>query len=150
MTDAALLLAALLALSRPPAEIRRRLDARRDAIVAQAARAADAHGVPVGLLLVVAFLESHVGQDRGSGGCWGAPASPRRRNVAGTAAHSARALARSFEVCGGASWLRAVTRYRSGRCVFRRRLVGYEAPYAIGLVARVYQQAGLPPPPGLR
>lgn len=72
------------------------------------------HGVPMGIMLMVAWAETHVGGDINEGGNWGAPIDPQHRHTAGTPLHAARALRRSYEVCG--SWYRAVARFRSGLC----------------------------------
>jgi hypothetical protein len=142
------LLAALLAiLPRVPQPQRGRIERQHDRIVEMATASAEAYEVPVGILLVTAFLETHLGVDNGEGGGWGAPINRAHRHTAGTSDHAARALARSHEVCH--DWFHAITRFRSGQCVFRRRLIGYEPDYAARLVTRMYEQAGLPAPDGL-
>jgi len=143
-----LILAVLLSMFRPPADVRARLDARQEQIVTQATEAAAAHGIPVGLLLFVGFAETHLGTDRAEGGGWGAPVSPVRRHTAGTADHAARALAHSYLVCH--SWRGAVARFRTGLCTAPHRLPGYTPEYAIRVVARMYQRAGVPLPDDFR
>jgi len=83
-------------------------------IAAQAEEGERIHGVPVSILLVVGFTETHLGCDNNEGGNWGAPISRFRRHVAGTHLHAANALRRSFEVCG--DWFGAIARFRSGLC----------------------------------
>ncbi len=140
METTALLLAALLALFRPPADIRARLALHHDHIVQVATAAAAHHDVPVGVLLVVGLSESHLGEDHGEGGNWGAPISPTRRHTAGTPDHAARALASGFRHCH--TWLGAVAWFRSGACR-PQHTIGYSAPFAIRTVERVYRRAGL-------
>lgn len=136
--DTAILFAALLAIfPRSPAV--ECLRARTDTIVTQAREAAARRGVPVGLLLAVGFMESHLGCDRASGGCWGAPISPDRRGTAGTPDHAAQALATSREVCG--TWEGAVCRFRCGLCRCPDRHTRY-ASTAMGLARRIYTSAG--------
>ena len=89
--------------------------AHRPCVVARASQIAAARfGVPVGVLLAVAVLESHLGCAPRSGGCWGAPVSRTRRQTAGRADHAASALALGFRRCG--SWPGAVSHFRWGRC----------------------------------
>lgn len=133
--NALLYLAALLHLLPPmPQPMRGCVSNRREAIAAEAQTAADAHGVPVAVLLVVGLLESRYGCDPRSGGSWGAPIDPQHRHTAGGPGHAARALASGYRVCG--STLGAVSRFRCGLCTCRR-VVGYTATYAAGLIARV-------------
>lgn len=76
--------------------------------------------MPPQLFVAVGFLETHLGCARGEGGNWGAPISPTRRHVAGTPMHAARALWRSYEVCG--DWEAATRRFRTGLC--RNTIIG--------------------------
>lgn len=141
------LLAALLSIiPRVPQPQRGRIAVRHDAIVAMATASSEAYGVPAGVLLVTAFLETHLGVDNGEGNGWGAPRDVRHRHIAGTSDSSARILTHSFTRCG--SWPAAITRYRSGQCVFHRLLVGYEPDYAVRLIERTYAAAGVPLPDG--
>jgi hypothetical protein len=87
------------------------MERRQVEIGQQATDAAAATGVPIELLAAVGFHESHVGCDEAD---WGAPVDRFHRHIAGTPLHAARALARSYEVCG--DWRGAVTRFRSGLC----------------------------------
>lgn len=122
--------------------------ARREPEIARRLTVADqTYGVPPGVLLVVAALESHLGCAAGSGGCWGAPIDPRHRGTAGTSDHAARALARGYAVCG--TWIGAIRRFRSGLC-FREPPVGYTARTAVRLIERVYDDAGVARPDRLR
>lgn len=143
MQLAHLLLTTLLALYRPPIDIRHRLESHHDRIVEQATAAAERHAVPVGVLLAVGFLETHLGQDAGEGGGWGAPIDRYHRHIAGTPDTAASALAWGFRRCR--SWLGAVSHYRCGLCACRR-LVGYDAPTAIRIVVRLHDQSGMPLP----
>ena len=88
--------------------------ARASQIAADADSAAARYAVPVGVLLAVAVLESHLGCAPRSGGCWGAPVSRTRRQTAGRADHAASALALGFRRCG--SWPGAVSHFRFGVC----------------------------------
>lgn len=88
--------------------------ARLPRLAAAADSAAREHGVPVALLVAVAWHESHLGCHPASGGCWGAPVSPQHRLTAGGAMHAARALATGRARCG--TWEGAVRRFRGGAC----------------------------------
>ena len=135
MTAAAWLVALLLAVRVPAAE-RACIVARRDTIAATAAAAAEAHGVPVALLLSVAYLESHLGCSRGSGGCWGAPISRARRGVAGGPDRAASALALGYRRCGGTPE-GAVSSFRWGLCRVPPGAHGYGPADVLRLAARV-------------
>lgn len=128
------LLAVLLALLPVPAARRACIVERRAAIEHDADAASAATGVPVAVILAVAYLETHIGCAPRSGGCWGAPISPSRRGTAGRAIHSATALAWGYRACGDA--LGAVSHYRCGRCRCGR-LVGYQPEHAMDLVDRL-------------
>ena len=108
--------------------------ARASQIAADADSAAARYGVPVGVLLAVAVLESHLGCAPRSGGCWGAPVSRTRRQTAGRADHAASALALGMRRCG--SWPGAVSHFRWGTCS-RRAHVGYGPEDVWRVVARV-------------
>lgn len=113
MTPAELALAALLALF-PHFPTRPCVVQRTHAITTALVEGERAHGVPPALLAAVAFHETHLGCDAGEGGNWGAPTDRRHRHTAGTPLDAARALARSYAVCG--DWAGAVGRFRSGLC----------------------------------
>ena len=136
MTAAAAWLAALLLAVRVPVAERACIVARRETIAASADAAAAAHGVPVALLLSVAYLESHLGCSRGSGGCWGAPISRTRRGVAGGADRAASALALGYRRCGGTPE-GAVASFRWGRCRVPSGAHGYGPADVLRLAARV-------------
>jgi hypothetical protein len=70
--------------------------------------------MPTEVFATIGFMETHLGCDRGEGGNWGAPISPRQRHIAGTPLQAATALWRSYEVCG--SWDGAARRFRTGLC----------------------------------
>lgn len=135
MTAAAWLAALLLAVRVPVAE-RACIVARRETIAASAEAAAAAHGVPVALLLSVAYLESHLGCSPRSGGCWGAPISRTRRGVAGGADRAASALALGYRRCGGTPE-GAVSSFRWGRCRVPVGAHGYGPADVLRLAARV-------------
>lgn len=136
---AAIYLAAILAILPVPAFERNCITRNHDRIVAQADAAAEAEGIPVETLLVVGFLEAHLGCARHSGGCWGAPIDPHHRGVAGSPRSAARALAWGYRRCGDT--LGAITHFRTGHCSFRRSLVGYEPSEAVRLLERVVASA---------
>ena len=140
MTEAVrALLAALLSLYRPPAATRERIDRTRDAIVTAVTEAAEQHGVPPAVLLVVGFSETHLGTDVGEGGGWGAPVDRRHRHTAGNAGHAARSLAWGYRHCG--TWQMAVAFFRTGPCR-PRHPSGYTAAGTMRIVARVSALAG--------
>ncbi|HEX3059312.1 MAG TPA: hypothetical protein VHP62_08115 [Usitatibacter sp.] len=149
MSPAELLLVALLSLFRTNALAAHCIERNRASIIASADQAEREMGVPVGVLLAIAYLETHLGCTTGDGRAnWGAPISASRRHTHGTAYHSAHALAWSFRVCG--TWDRAVSRYRGGYCDhLPRGFRGYTPDYAISVVRRAYARAGLPLPDGL-
>lgn len=145
MSFVAALVAALLSLF-PRSPSLACLRARLDTITADAHAAAGQYGVPPALLLAVGFVETHLGCDRASGGCWGAPIDPQHRGTAGRASHAAQALATSYRVCG--TWEGAVCRFRCGLC----RCPPQHAQYtrnALSLAGRIRTAAGLPPSPAL-
>lgn len=111
--NTALILAALLIL-RPHSPARSCIDARHDEIVSMATRSAETFDVPVALLLVVGFSETHFGCDPASGGNWGAPRDRNHRQTAGTSDSAASALALGYRECR--TWLGAVSHFRCGRC----------------------------------
>ncbi len=132
--NAAIALAALLSLL-PDTARTRCVRARAATIIHDASAASAATGVPVEVLLVVGYLESALGCDPRSGGCWGAPISPRRRDVAGRASHAAAALAAGYRVC--TTDLGAVSRFRYGLCrTPRRHNRGYTPEDAMRWVSR--------------
>lgn len=133
------LLLALLQLY-PQTPARRCLEARREAIAAALEAGEREYGVPAGLLLATAFVETWVGCHPGEGDGWGAPVDVRHRHTAGTWRHAAAALARSRAVCG--TWAGALGRFRSGLCrPWQRAHLGY-APMVLRLTRRVYGRAG--------
>jgi hypothetical protein len=136
VTAAAAWLAALLLAVRVPVAERACIVARRETIAASADAAAAAHGVPVALLLSVAYLESHLGCSPRSGGCWGAPISRARRGVAGGADRAASALALGYRRCGGTPE-GAVSSFRWGRCRVPSGAHGYGPADVLRLAARV-------------
>ena len=135
MTAAAWLVALLLAVRVPVAE-RRCIVARREAIASTATAAAEAHDIPVALLLSVAYLESHLGCSAHSGGCWGAPISRARRGVAGGPDRAASALALGYRRCGGTPE-GAVASFRWGLCRVPTGARGYGPADVMRFAARV-------------
>lgn len=111
--NTAALIAALLVL-RPHSPALQCIETRHDEIVTMATNSAEAFHVPVALLLVVGFNESHWGCDPNSGGNWGAPIDRDHRQTAGTSDSAASALALGFHECR--SWGSAVSHFRCGRC----------------------------------
>jgi hypothetical protein len=136
MTAAAAWLLALLLAVRVPARERACIVARRDTIAASADAAAEAHHVPVALLLSVAYLESHLGCSAHSGGCWGAPISRTRRGVAGGADRAASALALGYRRCGNTPE-GAVASFRWGLCRVPPGARGYGPATVMRFAARV-------------
>lgn len=98
----------------PRMAARRCLESRADEIADHLETGRTAHGVPPEILASVGWHETWLGCHPGEGGGWGAPIDVRHRHTAGTPEHAARALARSYAVCG--TWRGAVTRFRSGLC----------------------------------
>lgn len=150
------LLAALLFLLPPlPVSERACVASRREEIISTAIDISAQHQVPPAVILVVGLLESHYGCSRGSGGCWGAPTSPTRRHVAGTPSQAARSLSTGFRgnertgrFRGCGTWVGAVSWFRCGRCRCPAR-PGYTADYAVGLVGRMSDRAGVARPGSL-
>lgn len=138
MTAAAWITALLLAF--PSLAHRPCVIARREQIAAAAEAAARRHEVPVGLLLAVAVLESHLGCNPRSGGCWGAPISRDRRHTAGTADHAASALALGLRRCGSDEG--AIAHFRWGRCRVPRGAHGYGPVSVLRLAERVARRMG--------
>jgi hypothetical protein len=136
VTAAAAWLAALLLAVPVPAAERACIIAHQAMIAASADAAAEAHHIPVALLLSVAYLESHLGCSRGSGGCWGAPISRTRRGVAGGADRAASALALGYRRCGGTPE-GAVASFRWGLCRVPPGARGYGPATAMAFAARV-------------
>ena len=88
------LLAALLALLPPiPHPQRERIHLQREKIVSMATASSAHYRVPPSVLLVVGFMETHLGTDDGEGGGWGAPIDAQHPHKAGTSDHAARILA---------------------------------------------------------
>jgi hypothetical protein len=109
------LLAALIAILPPiPHPQRERIQLQRESIVSMAAASSARYGVPPSVLLVVAFMETHLGTDDGEGGGWGAPIDAQHPHKAGTSDDAARILARGRKQCG--CWRGAVSWFRSGKC----------------------------------
>jgi hypothetical protein len=115
-----------------------------ESIVARAERVFTVYGVPPGVLLVIGYLESHLGCHPRSGGCWGAPVDRRHR---GTADNAASSLRNGFAACG--TWEGAVGWFRCGACRCPP-LVGYDPPYAVEQIEEVYDRAGVARPEHLR
>lgn len=91
------------------------IEARIDRIEQQVAEAIRTYPrVRPAYFISIAFVETHLGCDRGAGGNWGAPISATRRHVAGTHMHAARLASRSLEVCHDE--LSAARRFRTGLC----------------------------------
>src|SRR5271154_4117052 len=109
------LLSAMIAVLPPiPQPQRGRIHLQRETIVAMATASSARYAVPPSVLLVVGFMETHLGTDDGEGGGWGAPIDAQHPHKAGTSDHAARILARGRKVCG--SWQGALSWFRSGQC----------------------------------
>lgn len=129
-----------------PPSVRACIDRNADAIAARLTLGERIEGVPAGVMLVVAFRESHIGCDAGEGGNWGAPASRTRRHDPGTPMQAVAALGWSYDVCG--DWLGAVARFHSGLCrPWQPRHRAYVAAVRAH-VLRLYAAVGSPPPEG--
>jgi len=131
--SAAALLAALLTLY-PETDRTRCIASRAVEITAHADDSAARYGVPAEILLATGMLESALGCDPRSGGSWGAPISRTRRLVAGNSDHTASALALGYERC--ASWLDALSHFRTGRCSGSPP-IGYTPDAAMRLAERL-------------
>lgn len=139
------LLVALLSIIPFNSPAHRGITSHHEHILAQALDASNAYSVPPAVLLAVAFKETWIGTCGETD--WGAPASMRHRNIAGTPRDAARVLARGYEVCG--TWLGAAARFRSGDCSGNRVGDAY-AQSAIHLAERMSLHAGIALPIGLR
>lgn len=99
---------------------RRCIEAHQDRILQQVHEATNAPliegapPIPPEVLMVVGFVETHLGCDEGEGGNWGAPIDADHRHAAGTHMHAAYSLARGYVRCG--SWDGAIMRFRTGLC----------------------------------
>lgn len=89
-----------------------------------------AAGVPTEIMAAVAFVETHLGCDRGEGGNWGAPIDRLHRHTAGTHMDAAQSLLTGRRECG--TWDGAIMRFRSGLCRTQQ-------PYAVRYVRMVNQ-----------
>lgn len=115
MTSTAILTAILALFPYMSGDSRQCIIDRRAEIEAQLDEAADLYpDVPRELLASIAFVETHFGCDRGVGGNWGAPISPRQRHLAGTHLHAARALSSGLQACRSVPG--AIMRFRLGFC----------------------------------
>lgn len=96
------------------------IENHQDRILQQVHEATDAPliegvpSIPPEVLMVVGFVETHLGCDAGEGGNWGAPIDAEHRHTAGTHMHAAYSLARGYQRCG--SWDGAIMRFRTGLC----------------------------------
>jgi hypothetical protein len=138
------LLAALIALLPPiPHPQRERIQLERAKIVSMAAASSARYRVPPSVLLVVGYLETHLGTDDGEGGGWGAPIDALHPHKAGTSDHAARILARGRRECG--SWQGALSWFRSGQCLpppFAQKYVHD----GVWLIERMHRRIGLRTP----
>jgi hypothetical protein len=142
------LLSAMIAVLPPiPQPQRDRIHLQRETIVSMATASSGRYRVPPSVLLVVGFMETHLGTDDGEGGGWGAPIDARHPHKAGTSDDAAKVLARGRKRCG--SWQGGVSWFRSGQCVPPRFAESYVRK-AIWLIQRTHDRAGLPAPEHLR
>ena len=138
------LLSALIAVLPPiPHPQRERIRDQREAIVSMAASSSSRYRVPPSVLLVVGFMETHLGTDDGEGGGWGAPIDAQHPNKAGTSDHAAQVLARGRKVCG--SWRGAMSWFRSGKCVAPPFAEAY-VRNGMRLIERIHGRTGQPVP----
>jgi hypothetical protein len=141
------LLAALVAVLPPiPHPQRERIQLQKERIVSMAAASSARYRVPPSVLLVVGFMETHLGTDDGEGGGWGAPIDAAHPHKAGTSDHAARILARGRRTCG--SWQGALSWFRSGKCrppPFAQTYVGK----GMWLIERMHARIGLRVPDDL-
>ena len=70
--------------------------------------------MPSEVFASIGFIESHFGCNPRSGGSWGVPISPSRRNIAGTPLQAASVLWHSYQACH--TWDGAARRFRTGLC----------------------------------
>ena len=147
MTLAQLLFTAILLIF-PNTPSRACLLSRQTRIEADIAHSSATYGVPAGLLVSVAFSETHLGCDRGSGGCWGAPIDAQHRHTAGNSDSAARVLRTGFDRCHN-SWRGAVSRFRCGLCACPEQYAGY-VNRVLSLSRRLYLQARQPVPAELQ
>jgi hypothetical protein len=130
-----------------PANTRRCIESHTYSIIDRAMSAEENQNVPAGIILIVAFKETHIGCHHGRTryGNWGAPSSRRYRNRNGTSFHAAIALQHSFEICR--NWEGAINRFRCGFCECDpARIVGYTPNGAINAIRRLYQSVDLEVP----
>ncbi len=142
------LLSAMIAVLPPiPQPQRDRIQLQKDAIVAMATASSARYGVPPSVLLVVGFMETHLGTDDGEGGGWGAPIDAQHPNKAGTSDDAAKILGRGRKRCG--SWQGAVSRFRSGQCVAPTFAKSYVRS-AMRLIQHMHDRVDVPVPEHLR
>ena len=90
------------------------IDEHQQTIAASAEGAARNFDVPVQLLLVQGFLESHWGCDPRSNGSWGSQIENGGRHTDDGPRRAARDLAHSYQFCG--TWEGAISRFVFGEC----------------------------------
>ena len=158
-TALAMMLALLAIVPRVPQPQRDRIAMQRDTIATQAADVAERFAVPVVLILVSAFEESHWGTDSLEHS-WGAPRDAAHRHIAGGPAQNASSLAMGFRMCH--TWLGAMGMFRAGSCrrcgpsetprvgVCYPHLAGYMPETAMRLAERSMAAAHVPLPPHWR
>lgn len=134
MSPAEAWITALLTVS-PSLQHRACIRAHLQEIAHQATESAQAHSIPLGLLLSVAVHESHLGCHPASGGCWGAPSSRLHRHRAGNASHAASALALGYRRCRTDEG--AIAHFRWGRCHVPAHPHGYGPSSVLRLAERV-------------
>jgi hypothetical protein len=147
MNPTNLLLTALLALHRPPAFHAQCIENHRSSIVEHATASANRYQIPVSLLLVTAFSETHLGCDPHEAGGWGAPIDRRHRHTAGGSDQAASSLAWGFRECH--TWFGAVSFYRSGRC-HAPHLIGYQPDTAMRMAEAIHERVGVSLPSAWR
>jgi hypothetical protein len=133
-------LAALLAMFRAPVLTQHRMMERREWIVETVAAASERWNVAPELILVLGYLESHLGTDRSSGGSFGNPESARHRERPGTVDGAARILATGMRICTGD--MGVISYWRCGAC-HCPPLRGYDPPEAVAILHRVRAAASV-------
>ena len=106
------------------ADMRRCIIRRWDSIVNNATEASVENNVPSSIVLMVGFLESHLGCHPRSGGNWGAPVNRNNRLSPGNHYSQAHSLRVNYDYCVAhrprnetrSNWERAVSRFRCGLC----------------------------------
>jgi hypothetical protein len=132
-----------------PRTERRCIERSAESIVQRINDAEQNQHVPAGIILVVAFYESHIGCTHRRVTNWGTLIVRRGRHYNGTSSNAAVSLETGFRVCR--NWEGAINLFRCGYCSCDpSRLIGYTPRRAILRIAQLYNSAGLPLPDNFR